>query len=189
MIKSYWVQKPDHICKQDEENCEFCAHNYDQLQITHEEFYDALDDDLRRLQDASVLFHMEQLSTIRYFPTKIVLRTKESDLPNLWEGSGGERYSSSPRVYTFLAPNQIRRPEESLPSNPLGESERKCRTEQDLLFEGSGFLRNGYLSQERWECFKRILERDTTSRGIWELGVSQGGVSEDMGDSQREADE
>jgi len=169
-----WIQKNDHICK-DEKTCEFCL-------LEEEEEYE------RRIQNATFLLDMEQLSIVRHYPTEIVLRAKESDLHDYREGNRRERNTSPPRIHTFQKSDRIRNPQTTLPSSPLGESERKCRAEQDVLFKGSGFLRNGYMSEERWASFKRIMERDSISRGIWELGLSENRTSENLGDDERKTD-
>lgn len=164
-----WVQKDTHICKLDEPLCDFCLHDITQ----------------RRLKNAPFLLHVEQLSIIRYYPAQVILRNEESYLSYMWERDGSQWHAAPTRIHTFHAPDQIRGLEEIIPPSPLGESERKCRAEQDLLFEGTGFLRNGYLSQERWECLKGILDGDTASRGIWELEFSEDGISQILGDNGR----
>jgi len=213
-MEKNWIQKKDHICKQNE-NCDFCEeedykindktsreqeayfrHNCTKFKEECEFCYAFILAEAKKqlaekyengLENATFLLNVEQLSTLRYYPAEIVLRAEESDIHDYRKGNRREWDTSSPRVHTFRKPDQVRNPQETLPSNPLGESERKCRAEQDLLFKGTRFLRNGYMSEERWECFKRIMEGDSVSRGIWELGLSKERVSQSMGDNERKA--
>jgi len=130
---------------------------------------------------------MEQLPGERKRVVARVLQFEECDLHDSGEGNRGVGNSTSPRVYTSEGSDDVFSSEEMSSSSSSGESQGEWITEQNLLFKGTGFLRNGLIAKGRWRSLKRRMERNTPSGRVRRLEFPEIKLSKNLGDDVREA--